>query len=427
MLAPLTGKGLRSYELATARLNIWEGAVRSAKTVSSLVAWIRFVRTAPAGNLLMVGRTERTLKRNVIDELVERLGPKRARYVAGSGELWLCGRRIYTAGANDEQAAKKIQGLTLVGAYVDEASTIPESFWSMLTTRLSVEGAQLFATSNPDNPSHWLKRVLDRARLWLTGDGQLIERHDPDLLDLHRYSFRLTDNPHLPAAYIAALKAENVGLWYRRLILGEWVRAEGAVYDMFDPAQHVSGNIPIVTRWPAAGVDYGTSNPFHAVVIGLGVDRRLHVASDWRYDGRAMRRQLTHVDYSQRLRAWLARVPIPTTDLTGVTPELVAIDPSEPSFRLQCHRDGLTSVWPADNAVIDGIRTVSSLLATDAMRIHPSCIHLIDEMASYAWDEKASAKGEDKPLKVDDHGVDALRYALHTSSPRWRNQVRQAA
>jgi hypothetical protein len=46
---------------------------------------VQFVRTGPAGNLAMIGKTERTLKRNVIDPLVDMLGPKRCRYVAGAG------------------------------------------------------------------------------------------------------------------------------------------------------------------------------------------------------------------------------------------------------------------------------------------------------------------------------------------------------
>src|SRR5699024_6330502 len=127
LLQPLQGKANQAIDLAEHRLNIWEGSVRSGKTVSSLIAWLLYVRQGPAGNLAMIGRTERTLKRNIIDPLVDWLGPERCRYVAGSGELWITGRRIYLAGANDERAAAKIQGLTLAGAYVDEVTVIPES------------------------------------------------------------------------------------------------------------------------------------------------------------------------------------------------------------------------------------------------------------------------------------------------------------
>ena len=167
-LAELSEKQREAALLAERRLNVWEGAVRSGKTISSIVAWLAFVRTGPAGPLLMVGKTQRTLKRNIIDPLIEILGPRRCRYAQGSGELWLLGRRVYVVGANDERAQEKIRGLTLAGAYADEASTLPESFWSMLLTRLSVDGARLFATTNPDAPTHWLKRsYLDRPAVWI--------------------------------------------------------------------------------------------------------------------------------------------------------------------------------------------------------------------------------------------------------------------
>ena len=102
-VAPLAGKQLDSVKLATSRLNIWEGSVRSSKTICSLIAWLTFVREGPPGNLLMVGKTERTLKRNIIDPLTEMLGDKRCHLIAGSGELWLLGRRVYLAGAEDER------------------------------------------------------------------------------------------------------------------------------------------------------------------------------------------------------------------------------------------------------------------------------------------------------------------------------------
>jgi hypothetical protein len=81
---------------------------------------------------------------------------------------------------------------------------------------------------------------------------------------------------------------------------------------------------------------------------------------------------------------------------------------------------GLTT---ADNSVLEGIRTVSSLLAADKLRVHASCKGLIDEMASYSWDDKATEAGEDKPLKVADHAVDALRYGIHTTRALWRPHV----
>lgn len=43
------------------------------------------------------------------------------------------------------------------------------------------------------------------------------------------------------------------------------------------------------------------------------------------------------------------------------------------------------------------------------------------------WDEKASEKGEDKPVKIADHSVDALRYAVHSTAHEWRHLLTLAA
>ncbi|MFF2522441.1 PBSX family phage terminase large subunit [Streptomyces liangshanensis] len=423
MFDALVGKQLRSTQLATARGNLWEGAVRSSKTISSIMVWLRYIRTGPPGALLMVGKTERTLKRNIIDVIVSMVGVKRCRYKAGAGEVIIFGRTIYVAGANDERAADKIKGMTLAGAYCDEVTTFPESFFSMLGTRLSVEGAQWFGTTNPEGPNHWLKKkFLDRARLHVRRDGSEVVSEDPKALDLHRFSFSLHDNPYLPPAYVANLKLEYQGLFYKRFVLGEWCLAEGIVYDMFDEAKHVVDVVPEIRHWMAVGLDYGTINPFAAVLIGIGTNDRLYVASEYRHDSRAERRQLTDAQYSVGVRQWLASYKHGGQE--GVHPQWIFVDPSAASFMTQLWSDGVQGVAKADNDVKDGIRSVSVALGSDLLYVHRSCKGLLRELPSYAWDEKAAAAGEDKPLKVDDHSVDGLRYGLHSTAHEWRHLIR---
>ncbi|MEX5713205.1 terminase family protein [Parafrankia sp. FMc6] len=428
--APLVGKQLDSYQLANARLNIYEGAVRSSKTVSSLIRWLRYVRTGPAGPLAMIGRTERTLKRNIIDPLIGMLGPRRCRLVEGAGELYIYGRLIYLAGANNELAKAKIQGLTLAGAYVDEVTTIPESMWRMLGTRLSVPGAKLFGTCNPESPNHWLYTDLQRASVWLDGAGRLHRMAGDDRLNLARFSFRLADNPTLDADYLRALELEYTGLWRRRYILGEWVVAEGSVYDMWDPERHVvpAGRIPHIRRWLASAVDYGTSNPFAALLLGLADDGRLYLVDEWGWDSAKERRQLTDAEYSRRYRAWLTQVPRPeelagtAVQAVGVTPERHYVDPSAASFKVQLHHDGVTSLSDAVNDVVDGIRIVASQLASGRLLVSDRCKGWIDEAPGYVWDPKAQERGEDAPVKKRDHYLDAGRYGLASTEYLWMRE-----
>lgn len=429
---PLSGKGLRSTQLATAPLNIWEGSVRSTKTVASMHSWIDFVLHAPPGELLMVGKTERTLKRNIIQPLRKMLGPQRCKWVAGEGELWICGRLIYVVGANNEGSAGKIQGMSLVGAYVDEAALVPESFWLMLLTRLSEPGARLFATSNPDSPEHWLMRdFLSRASLHLDHDGTEHRFDADDRLDLHRFSFNLDDNPHLPAAYVAGLRAMFSGLWFKRYILGLWVIADGVIWDMWDEQAHVTDVLPTMRDYILA-IDYGTAGVFAALLLGRGADDRIYVCAEWRWEAKTERRQLTDVEYSRRLRAWLDDLDPATNAIKSTlpgarTPSFVAVDPSASSFIAQLHADGWIHVRGADNAVADGLRTVGSLMAIDRIRVHSSCTGLRREIPGYMWDPKSQKIGEDRPIKADDHSCDAFRYGVRQGRRWWRHWLVEGA
>lgn len=417
----LSAAQIRSVADAHARINIWSGAIRSGKTVVSLLRWLIYVSQAPAGELVVVAKTSQTAMRNVFAPLQdpalfgELAG--HTHYTAGAASASILGRRVWVIGANDVRSETRLRGLTCAGAYVDEATLVPQQFFTQLLGRMSVPGAKLFATTNPDNPAHWLRRDF------------ILRQGD---LDLRHWHFTLDDNPVLGDDYKKAIKAEFVGLWFRRMVLGEWVAAEGAVYGMWDPAVHVVDIVPPIVHWISVGIDVGTTNPTHAVLLGLGANGRLYVTAEWRYDSRQSHRQLTDAEYSQRIRQWLREVPIPATRqangdwLRGVQPDYVVVDPSAASFRVQLHHDGVSNI-PADNEVLDGIRVVSSLLAAGRLFVHRSCEALIAELPGYAWSDEARLKGEDKPLKVDDHGVDALRYAIKTTRSLWHSRVNLAA
>ncbi|WP_329616473.1 PBSX family phage terminase large subunit [Streptomyces brevispora] len=397
---------------STARINIASGSIRAGKTISTLLRWLMYVATAPSGGeLVVVAKTTNTAASNVFIPLQDpNLFGDLARYVhytRGAPTATILGRSVRVIGANDSRAEERLRGMTCAGVLVDEATLVPQEFWTQLLGRMSVPGAKLFASTNPGSPAHWLKR-------------DFIDRRDE--LGIRYWHFTLDDNPSLARDYVAAIRAEFVGLWFRRFVLGEWIAAEGSVFDMWDTEKHVVDALPEIAKWISVGVDYGQTNPFHATLLGLGRDRRLYIASEWRYDGRHQRRQLTDVEYSERLRGWLGDVP----GIGPVRPQFVTVDPSAASFRTQLRRDKLTPT-AADNSVLDGIRTMSSLLAAGKLLIHSSCLSLIAEMPGYAWDDRAAEKGDDKPLKVADHGIDSCRYATYTTRALWQRQLAIAA
>lgn len=428
----LTGKAQRSAELATAAGNLWEGAVRSGKTVASLLRWLEFVRHGPPGPLLMIGKTERTLKRNILDALMSWLGPSRMKITMGSGEIEILGRKIDITGAHNIGAADKIKGMTLAGWYGDELTTWPEDVFDIARTRLSLAGAAWFGTTNPASPVHWLKKKhVDRAALHLTRDGRIVRGAGAELLDMHVFSFVLADNPALPRDFVRRLMREYTGVFYRRNILGEWVMAEGAIYQQWDEKYNVLpfAKIPPIQTFLSTGVDYGTVHPFSAHLLGIGEDLRgegsaLYITDEYRYDPSLHDgRQKATSQYAEAYLAWLRSTPLPgAPGLVGVEPFVHCVDPSAAYFRNELHTQGCDT-RAADNDVLDGISDMGSLIANRKLYVSDRCPGLITEIPGYSWDPKAAERGLTVPIKAGDDGCDSARYSVRTPRTYWHDLI----
>jgi len=240
------------------RTNLLTGSVRSGKTYISLLKWAIFVGSMPENcEFLMTGKTITALKRNCLGLLEDLVGTNNFKYSLSSKEGTLFGRKVWLEGANDIKAESKIRGMTLAGAYIDELTQIPEDFYSMLLSRLSVKGAKLYATTNPDTPTHWVKREII----------------DNEEIDKSVWHFTFDDNEILKKEneeYFENLKREYKSMgdvYYQRFILGLWVLAEGIIYKQFanntelfikDNAVDENGN-KINFMLVTIGIDYGAT------------------------------------------------------------------------------------------------------------------------------------------------------------------------
>ena len=384
------------------RINLLEGSVSSGKTWISLVLWAFWVSQMPLDKLYMMSAVSlTTLKRNCLILLQELVGSDNFDFSVSLKEGRLFGRRILLEGANDIRSEGKIRGITLQGAYVDEATKLPRDFFAMLLSRLRVAGAKLFATTNPENPAHWLKvDYIDRA----------------DELSMLVEKFLLDDNTTLPAEYVENIKREYVGVFYDRFILGKWVQAEGLIYPMWsDAIEH-----PPTRKADkyALSIDYGTQNAFAAILWGFfgGVWYQLR---EYYYSGRSERVQKTDEEYANDLDALLENyVPdgcedsrSPVRFLKPGEKLLTIIDPSAASFIALLMKRKYYKVLKARNDVNDGIRETGTAMHTGKLKLNPDCEHTVFEVQNYTWDEKA---GEDKPVKVNDHAMDSMRYLVFT-------------
>lgn len=365
------------------RLNILQGAVRSGKTWISIVLWVFFVASSPKGSkFLMSARTLTTLQRNVLEPMCELVGDGFS-YSLSKKEAYLFGQKIYLEGAGDVGAESKIRGMTIYGAYCDELTLMPEGFFTMLLSRMSMKGAKLIATTNPDSPNHWLYR-------------KILSRDDLDLLNVN---FSIDDNKFLPKKYIEEIKKEYTGVFYKRYIEGKWAVAEGIVYPMFSASRHVQ-KIEAPSGEFYISVDYGTLNPCS---MGLWVvtSDKAHRLGEYYHDGRTSHSLLTDEEYYWELEKLASDYPI----------QYVVVDPSAASFIEVIRRHGRFSVRKANNNVLHGIRRVSALLTEDKLSFDPGCSAIIREFGAYAWDESAP---EDKVIKESDHAMDDMRYFVMT-------------
>ena len=254
------------------RINLLEGSVRSGKTWISLVLWAFWVATMPKdGNYLMVAKTLTSLRRNCLDLLQTLVGTKNFSYSLSKKEGRLFGRLIYLEGVNDARAESKIRGMTLQGAYCDELTLFSEDFFAMLLSRLSCPGAKLIATTNPDNPNHWLMK-------------KYIQRKDE--LDMLVLKFLIDDNTFLDSEYVENLKKEYVGVFYDRYVRGLWVTADGAIYQTFannrKAYQIAQDSVKDLMEINVA-VDFGGGKSGHAFVatgIMRGYNKLIVLASE---------------------------------------------------------------------------------------------------------------------------------------------------
>lgn len=392
---PLSQKQTNFLRTEHRRINLLSGSVRSGKTYISLIAWALFVGSMPANSeFIMVGKTVTALKRNCLNLLTDLIGSNNFKFSLSQKSASLFGRRVWLEGANDERSESKIRGMTLAGAYCDELTLFPQGFYLMLLSRLSVPGAQLYATTNPDVPTHWVKTdIIDNEKIQY---------------QLDYWHFVLEDNDFNDPQYVEDLKVSNTGVFYDRYILGKWVKAEGLIYPMFDKRLHVVPTAPRPYEQYQVSIDYGTLNPLSMGLWGLH-DGIWYRAKEYYHDGRKDG-QKTDDEYYTDLEEFAGDLNI----------KRIIIDPSAASFITLIRRKGRFTVKPADNAVLDGIRNTATALKQGIIKFNDCCENTSKEFEVYGWDEDA---GEDRPVKESDHCMDDLRYFVFTNKlalPKWK-------
>lgn len=205
---------------ANHRWNIKSGAVRSGKSYvdTSFVIPFRIrERAGKPGLNIILGVSKESIERNVLQPMREiytsaLIGTINSRNIAK-----ICGEDVYCLGAEKISQVAKIQGSSIKYCYGDEIAKWNKEVFQMLKSRLDKPYSCFDGACNPEHPTHWLKEFIDSPEL-----------------DIYLQKYTIFDNPYLPAEFVEQLCKEYEGtIYYDRLILGLWKRAEGAIYKRF--------------------------------------------------------------------------------------------------------------------------------------------------------------------------------------------------
>jgi len=309
------------------------------------------------------------------------------------------GSTLFWGGMKDDDQRESVRSIGGDGglgiALFEEANAFTEDDFNEILARMRSPAApyrQVILMTNPDAPNHWINKRL------IIGGGAKV------------YYSSAHDNPHNPPEYVEFLNSLT-GILYERLVLGRWVQAEGVIYDNFSPEQNVTTDAEYIPGKPVIwGVDDGYARgggagtaSYHPRVVLLGQE-----------DGRGGI-NIFHAYYQTGELGERTIQNVFSLDGDYPKPDAAYIDSSAVELKQRIWNEGINTIG-STHTVSEGIKNVRRLICDGAgvrlLKIHPRCSELINELQSYRYDPDSTTVqiGEPKPLKLDDHGPDALRY-----------------
>ena len=394
---------------------IADGAIRSGKTIAFILSFVLWSTSTFTGqNFIISGKSIGTLKRNIVGPMLLILRALGIQYVYNRSENFLefGGNTYYLFGANNEASQDTLQGITAAGWLADEVALQPQSFIEQAFGRCSVEGSKYWHNCNPENPYHYVKvEIIDKAK-------------EKRFFHVH---FSLDDNLTLSEKIKERYRRMFSGVWHKRFILGLWVAAEGAIYDMLDENRHVIDDLPTIDLYWLA-FDYGPGSVTTAWLLGESREaRKIIVVDFWRHDVSKNGSALSDSEVTIKIVQWL--------DSLDITPDAWIIPHDAQSLALHVNNvrranpNRIKSVQWADQSpgsVLRGIQGVALLLSMDILLFTRLVQRKggLGEWQSYVWDSVAQKRGIDQPLKQNDHGPDAARYGLEYIRNVWQKWMR---
>lgn len=386
------------------RYNLKIGAVRSGKSYVDIAytvpSRLRKVKDEDGLNFI-IGVSKETIERNVLQPMREIYTSAIVGNINSRNIAMVCGVPVYCIGAARKSQLAQIQGASIKYCYGDEIAKWDQSVFAMLQSRLDKPYSKFDGACNPEYPGHWLKEFIDRQDL-----------------DMYVQPYTIFDNPFLTTAFVENLCKEYAGtVYYDRYIMGKWALAEGLVYPMY--AEAIEKPPPGLASDYRLSIDYGTMNAFAALLWELH-DGVWYAVDGYYYSGRDEGVTKTDEEYGEALGDFVEEA----FEKYGRRIKTF-IDPSAASFIALLQKSRKYRVLPAMNDVADGIRDTAVAMKKGLIKISPSIKEWRSEVEGYVWEENPGEA--ERPIKINDHFMDATRYFVYTEQlvPKSRRRTAQ--
>jgi phage terminase large subunit len=353
------------------------GGRGSGKSYYAMQKIVRRAATEPKHRMLIVRKTRPAIKNSVWQLAQDVLTREKIRYTLNVSDLSIRlwnGNELKFHGLDDPAKVKSFTGCT--SGFIEEAFELTEKEFDetdMIMRDKTGNYKQWILAYNPNSVYHWLNKRFHVGR-W---PGSTVHvstyRDNARFIDYHSYH-----------AMMEQLKISNPNL-YKISALGEWGELEGLVYTNWQTiAEMPEGGREVY------GLDFGFNNP-SALVRVVEYDRDLYV------DEIIFKNSLTNNDL----------ITIIASKNINKSAQLFC-DAAEPARIEELNRAGYNA-QAADKAVNPGIDFIKGR----RLFVTSRSTNIIKELQSYSWEQK-DGKATDRPCKVFDHSLDAMRYAAYT-------------
>ena len=367
------------------KILICSGAKRAGKTWILIYAFIGHVAKYEnkGYSFILGGTNQASIRRNVLNDLEDILGQEIK--LSKDNHFKLFGNKVYVFDGANADSYKKMRGFTSYGAFLNEATTLHDSFIKEAISRCSGEGSRVYMDTNPENPTHSVK--VD----YVDKDGQMLSNGQ---INIKAFNFTLYDNTFLNKEYVESIEASTPsGMFFDRDILGIWVASEGVVYQDFNKDIHYIKEANIGFKKIFCGVDFGWEHYGSIVVVGLGLDNKYYLIKEYAYK---------HKD----IEYWISIAKEIIKEYGNIN---FYCDYARPDYVYKLQVNGIRGI-NANKEVLEGISTIATLFKSNKLFILENNVNIFkSEIYNYVW-----AKGKDEPVKANDDVLDSLRYAIYT-------------